>query len=223
MPDLRHAAKVVGGSAQKTAKSVTKTWRWVMRVTMALLLGLVVGAATVMFGVVPKATLFQTAETTSDTKVIQAVEREEQVVLLSLGIQGLKSDRKQLESLGFSFPFRDRTVYLQYSYRAKLGINGKDVKVEQAGDNKYKVTIPKFIFIGHSDEHFEPAIENNSALSWLTSKKDPSEMINEILNEDEINARLDENNQALKDQANSFYSGIIHGVEPSAEIEFAYR
>lgn len=63
-----------------------------------------------------------------NTRVIKSVEREEQVVLLSLGIEGLAEKSSNKEVLGVGIPWTDRTQFVQYSYKAKLGIEGKDVK-----------------------------------------------------------------------------------------------
>ena len=100
-----------------------------------------------------------------NTQVINAVQREEQVVLLSLGIQGLAEKSSAGEVFGVRVPWTDRTQFVQYSYKAKLGIEGKDVRVTETGEHAYTVEVPQFIFIGHTDEEFKTAVEDNGVLS----------------------------------------------------------
>ena len=73
----------------------------------------------------------------TNSQVINAVEREEQVVLLSLGIQGLTEKSSAGQVFGVRVPWTDRTQFVQYSYKAKLGIEGKDVSVTETGEHSY--------------------------------------------------------------------------------------
>lgn len=158
-----------------------------------------------------------------NTQVIKSVEREEQVVLLSLGIEGLAEKSSNKEVLGVGIPWTDRTQFVQYSYKAKLGIEGKDVKVEQTGEHAYKVTIPRFIFIGHSDEHFKTAVNDNGALSWITPELDAADTVSKILDEGEKKQNISDNRGVLQDQAKDFYMGIIRSVDNNAELEFSFK
>ena len=158
-----------------------------------------------------------------NTQVIKSVEREEQVVLLSLGIEGLAENSSNKEILGVGIPWTGRTQFVQYSYKAKLGIEGKDVKVEQTGEHAYKVTIPRFIFIGHSDEHFKTAVNDNGALSWITPELGAADTVSKILDEGEKKQNISDNRGVLQDQAKDFYTGIIRSVDNNAELEFSFK
>ena len=159
----------------------------------------------------------------SNTKVIKAVEREEQVVLVSLGIEGLSEESASSTLWNWQVPGSERTQYIKYSYRAKLGIEGSQVRVEEESPHHFRVEIPEFIFIGHSDENFETAVEDNGALSWITPDIDKAETITKILNEDKKKEDIADNRDVLQSQAKQFYTGIISGVDPEAEVDFSFR
>ena len=159
----------------------------------------------------------------SNTKVIKAVEREEQVVLVSLGIEGLSEESATSKLWNWQVPGSERTQYIKYSYRAKLGIEGSQVRVEEESPHHFRVEIPEFIFIGHSDENFETAVEDNGALSWITPDIDKAETITKILNEDKKKEDIADNRDVLQSQAKQFYTGIISGVDPEAEVDFSFR
>ena len=111
---------------------------------------------------------------THDSQVINAVDRVEQVALVSLGIQGINESRANSEVFGLKVPGSDRVTFVQYSFRGKLGIDGENVTVTPTGENSYRVTIPKFIFIGYDDLDFKVAAEDNGVLSWVTADIDRS-------------------------------------------------
>ena len=159
----------------------------------------------------------------SNTKVIKAVEREEQVVLVSLGMEGLSEESATSKLWNWQVPGSERTQYIKYSYRAKLGIEGSQVQVEEESPHHFRVQIPEFIFIGHSDENFETAVEDNGALSWITPDIDKAETITKILNEDKKKEDIADNRDVLQSHAKQFYTGIISGVDPEAEVDFSFR
>lgn len=166
---------------------------------------------------------FGAASESRDTQVINSITREEQVVLLSLGIQGI-SEKSEISTLfGTKFPGSERTKFIQYAFNAKLGIEGKDVRIEQTGENAYLVCIPEFIFIGHTNEDFRLVAENNGLLSLGTPEIDSIEMVNEILDQDAQKLYVDNNEEILRDQASAFYSGIITSVDPVVVVEFEFR
>lgn len=156
-------------------------------------------------------------------KIVTAVERQEQLVLLSTNVQGLSTETVEREVMGKRVPGTSRTQFVQYTYRAKLGIEGGDVTVEETGENRYLISVPDFIFIGHDNEKFETALEDNGVLSWATPKNDTAKTITEILNEDAKAEQVKENRDLLEDQARNFYNGIIHGIDDQVEIEFKFR
>lgn len=158
-----------------------------------------------------------------NTQVINAVQREEQVVLLSLGIQGLAEKSSAGEVFGVRVPWTDRTQFVQYSYKAKLGIEGKDVRVTETGEHAYTVEVPQFIFIGHTDEEFKTAVEDNGVLSWTTQPLDAASTVSDVLSADKKREDINDNRELLQDQARSFYEGIIRGVDPEAHVTLEFH
>ena len=58
-----------------------------------------------------------------DTEIIEAVRRTEEVSLVSLAIQGIKTERKTNSKIffGIDIPLTSKTLFLKYSFAAKLG------------------------------------------------------------------------------------------------------
>ena len=195
-----------------------------IRSVAVVLVSLAVGGA-VLFGlqnVFPSLSPFQTTSTSNNTQIINAIERKEQVVLLSLGIQGISERTAGSKFFGIDVPGSNRASFLQYNFNAKLGLEGKDVKITRTGANQYRLSLPAFIFIGHDNVSFKLAAENNGVLSWATPQIDPVETINQILNDEAKSQYVTANQQILTEQAQAFYTGIIRSVDPSAEVTFDF-
>ena len=156
------------------------------------------------------------------TQIIEAVNREQQVVLLSLGIQGVEEQTSSGTVFGYDIPGSSRSAFIIYSFNAKLGIEGADVTVEETDDGTFLITVPEFIFIGHYDESFRLASESSGIMSWVTPEIDAVEMINTILDDEAHAEYIESNRELLEDQTRSFYTGIIHGIDPDISIEFDF-
>ena len=190
-----------------------------------LAVALVVVGAVLALGVVravPDLSVFTSTSEARDTRVMHAVSREEQLVLLSLGIQGISEKSQRSRFLGVNVPGSERASFLQYSFNAKLGIEGKNVSIERVGDNAFKVSIPEFIFIGHDNPTFKLVAEDNGTLSFLTPRTDAVEMINSILNDELQQEYLGTNDEILRDQAKHFYSGLVSRVDPAIRVTFEF-
>ncbi len=157
------------------------------------------------------------------TQVIQAVTKEEQVVLVSLRMQGITQDSRQAKAMGHGVPGTRRTTLLQYSFNAKLGIEGGDVKVVETGPNAYRVTIPDFIFIGHDEASFKTVVEDNGLISLVTPEIDTAEMVSKVLDDSSKEQYVHSNREVLQDQAEAFYTGIIKGVDPEATVTLEFQ
>lgn len=119
-------------------------------------------------------------------------------------------------------PGTDRRSILQYSFAAKVGIEGGDVEIEQTDEHSYTIDIPEFILIGYDDPTFEVAVESNGALSWVTPEIDEVEMVNAILDDEAQQQYVDANTEQLRQQAEVFYTGIVTGIDPEASIRFRF-
>ena len=186
-----------------------------------LALALIVGAVLVATGILS----FNSVETERESRnslIINAIERENQVVLLSLGVQGLAEESVQPKIFGRNVPWSGRTLYMQYNYRAKLGIDGGDVTIEQTGDNEFRVTIPEFILIGHDDIGFRVAVERNGVLSFVTPEIDQAKLVTELLSDDATAENINNNRDVLREQAAAFYTGIFKSVDPEITVTFDF-
>lgn len=189
-------------------------------------LALVLAGAFMAVGIVntiPNLALFGSEGETRNTQVIESIVREEQVVLLSLGIQGISEKNDKTTFLGLDIPGSKRASFVQYTFTAKLGIDGADVKITQTGEDSYLVIIPEFIFIGHDNETFKLAAEKNGAISFVTPEIDPVEVINTLLSDDAKDEYLDANAVTLQDQAQVFYESIITSIDPELSVRFEFR
>lgn len=158
-----------------------------------------------------------------DSQVIHAIERTQEVSLLSLGIQGIKQQDQSAEIFGKSIPGTGKQVFLQYNFNAKLGIDGAQVKVTKAGENAYLISVPKFIFIGYDEPTFQVAVEAGGVLGWATADIDKVAMVNKILNDDARETYIASNEDLLEDQTKTFYTSLITSIDPAVVTTFEFR
>jgi hypothetical protein len=201
------------------SRSVQRTLPWILTI---ICLAAVLILAAMQF--LPKLDPFGVEKSTRNSQIIESVSRQEQVALVSLGIQGIQEEASKgtLPFLNQVVPWSERATFAQYSFKAKLGVDGEDVRIEETGEDSFLVTIPEFIFIGHDDEDFRLVTENNGALSWLTPEIDQFEMVNTILNDEAKDEYIASNEELLKDQARDFYGSIITSVDPDVKVEFSF-
>jgi hypothetical protein len=198
--------------------------RKILRFIVSPILTVAVIGLVVFFGgrFIPGFPTFSITSKTTDSQVITAIKRTEQVSLLQLGIQGITSKTESSKMLGMDVPGSQRAKYIQYNFDAKLGIEGKDVVIQSTQTHHFTVSIPKFIFIGYNNTKYQVVAENNGALSWTTPGIDSTELINKLLNDKVKEQYLKSNDAALRDQTKVFYSSIITGVDPDAKISFQF-
>ncbi|HSK32341.1 MAG TPA: hypothetical protein VK903_02540, partial [Propionicimonas sp.] len=84
------------------------------------------------------------------------------------------------------------------------------------------ISIPRFIFIGHSNESFQTVVETNGVLSFTTPEIDTAEVITNVLNDEAKSQYIASNNELLRDQAKAFYTGIINAIDPTITVEFEF-
>ena len=195
-----------------------------MRTLTKLVVLLVVGVVAVVGGVfaLDRLGVLGSNRESRNSEVISAVTREQQVVLLSLGIQGIDVEKDNADLWGWDVPGTGRASFLQYTFDAKLGIEGEAVAIERTGERSYLVTIPEFVFIGHDNESFETVVEDNGVLSFATAEIDTAAAITDILDSDTKAEYLEKNADLMRDQAEVFYGGIIRGIDSSLEVEYEF-
>ena len=165
----------------------------------------------------------ETVTESRSSQVIQSVNRQEQVVLLSLGIQGVEKIDSQGRWGEWVIPGTEVKAFLPYEFMAHLGIDGGKVNIEQRGENHFIITIPEFTMIGHDKVRFDELIVTGGVLSGLAEKIDQSEITNRILSDEHKVEYISKHEEILKSQANRFYSRIVTGIDPLATLEFEYQ
>ena len=157
-----------------------------------------------------------------DSQVIRAIERTQEISLLSLAVQGLKEKDASGKFLGKSIPGTGKKVFLQYEFDAKLGLDGAKAKVERSGEHTYRIAVPAFKFIGYDKPTFKVAVEDGGVLGWTTPDIDKVALVNEILNDGARDTYLADNQQTLQDQTKVFYDGLIKSIDPAAVTAFEF-
>lgn len=158
-----------------------------------------------------------------DARIVASITREEQVVLLSLGIEGIAERSATGRFLGLDVPGTSRSSFVQYGFQAKLGVEGRDVRIERTGEDELVISVPEFVFIGHDEETFRTVVEDNGVLSFVTPEIDTVEMINAILDADAQDEYVEANTEVLQDQARAFYSAIVRSIDPTTTVRFEFR
>lgn len=159
---------------------------------------------------------------TQDSQVIQAIERTQEVSLMSLGIQGILQKEQNSTVFGQSIPGTGERVLIVYKFTAKLGVDGEQVQVEETGENAYTVTVPDFMFIGTQEPTFEVPVEDGGILRFVTPDIDQLELVNEILSDDGKQEYIDSNVDLLQDQTRVFYDSLITSVVPDADVTYEF-
>lgn len=167
--------------------------------------------------------LFSSSSRSADTQVIRAMEQTKEVSLLRLGITGIKSKENKSHFFNMELPGTERAQFIQYSFDAKLGFDGKNVVIKAAGNNTFDVAIPEFKFIGYDHPEYQTVVEQNGALSFGTPQIDTAEMINEILSDKAKSEYVEKNREILEDQAKSFYTSIVTSVNSEAKLNFTFQ
>ena len=189
---------------------------------MLLLVGVV--AATGIFGVSTLwlASPFSLTTQSRSTQVVEALERKKDVVVLNLSVTADDDDRTNLKFYGYDVPGSDRATFLRYAFDAKLGFAGADVKIQETGENRILVSIPKFAFIGYDNFDSEIAAEEDGLLSWLTPAIDDREMAEKFLNEEKRQEYVVKHTDLLKEGAQAFYTAIVTAIDPTITLEFEF-
>jgi hypothetical protein len=186
-----------------------------------VILGAVLAAGT-LFIVKPPLGEWVGATTDKNTQIVNAVTRTQEVALVTLGIEGIRERKTEAGQFFFLTIPNSRAAFLRYSFDAKLGIDAKDVKIDEQPDGSFVVTVPSFIVIGLNNQNVEVAAESSDVLSWTAPDIDKVEMVNDVFG-DELQAEyLAKNDELLRDQARMFYTNIITAIDPDVTVEFKF-
>lgn len=160
--------------------------------------------------------------TDTNTQVVNAVTRVQEVALVTLSIEGIDERKTEAGQILFLSIPNSRASFLRYSFEAKLGIDAKEVDIEERADGSFLVTIPEFVVIGLNNQKVEVAAENNDVLSWTTPEIDTLDMVNTVFGDDLQAEYVSKNTELLQDQARAFYTSIVTAIDPTIDVEFEF-
>lgn len=196
----------------------TPFWAKLLLVFFVLLL---IGAAAFGGGIIGK---LMGATEARDVQVVRSIVREEQVILLTMGLtENLDERGEALSVFGlFDLPGTERQKLIRYDFDAKLGIEGKDVTITSLGGNSYRVSIPEFKFLGYDNPVFTVAGENNGILSWTTPEIKDLDLVERELSDKAVAAHIEGARPVLEEQARKFYADILTAVDPNITVDFEF-
>lgn len=208
------------------APATRKTPIWAKILLILFVLALIAAAA--LGGLILGKVLGASEE--RDVQVIRSISREEQVILVTAGVGDIKEESGDglqvaipgLEALAFEVPGTDRTILVRYDFDAKLGIEGKDVKIEPLGENSYRISIPEFVYLGNENPEISIASERNGILSWTTPEIDQLALAEAVLEEETVVETIEGARPVLEEQARIFYTNILTAIDPTITLEFVY-
>lgn len=167
-------------------------------------------------------TPFGVSSSSDDSQVVRTIERTGEVSLLSLGIEGIETEREAREVFGKELPGTGRTLFVRYNFTAKLGVDGEAVKVTEEGEDEYVVTVPAFEFIGYDDLKFESAAEDTGVLSFVTADPEQFDALETVLSPKARADYVAQHEDLLRDQTESFYDSLITSVDADAEVTYEF-
>lgn len=205
-------------------------WRRIKREFIWLLVGLILGAA--MVGTIvwqinkhnshSHTPVAQTVKKDQETLTIKSLTKEKQVVLVNLGMSEVFNEEKSSQLFGKNIVGTNRKKFMQATFDAKLGINGKYVDITSNGKDSYVIKVPKFIFIGYNNPNFKLLDEHNGVFSSFTSDISETDMINKVLNDKSKQKYVEKYDGLLKKSAKQFYRELAHSIDPDAKLSFKF-
>ncbi|AQP53395.1 hypothetical protein CBF34_09025 [Vagococcus penaei] len=169
-----------------------------------------------------KQDVFKSREHSEETQVIKTLTKEKQIVLVNLGISDIYGVEKNLQVFDADIFGTNKHKYMKAEFDMKLGIDGKQVKINKTGTDTYEVKVPKFMFIGHSNTKFKVIVDDGGILSWMTPDIDESEMINKILDSKAQETYIKKYDELLKESTTEFYQTLINSIAPDAKLTITF-
>lgn len=154
-------------------------------------------------------------------QVVSSIQKEEQSVLLTLGVQGISEAKGIPPAMFKDFPLLHKARLMQYSMKAKLGVDA--VTIDATGDHTFVVTVPEFIWIGQDDLNIDRVFSDDGVLSAFTEQKSEVDQLNGIVDDALKQKHLEGNDQALRDQAEFYFTKLARSIDPDAELTFEFE
>jgi len=199
----------------------TKVYLWVVLLITAIIL--LVGIAGAASGFLASNLSFIGVNSSSNrTQAVHAMEKREEVAILALSVTDIYDKTNSRELFGRNIFGSSSTAYIKGTFTAKLGFDGRDVKVREIRKDTYEVYIPEFKVIGTTNSHFEQVIERNGVLSFLTPDVDILEAVNGAKSEDTLSEYIEQNQRWLEDAAENYFNNLVGRFDTDIRLEFIF-
>jgi hypothetical protein len=154
-------------------------------------------------------------------QVVTSIQKEEQSVLLTLGVQGISEAKGIPPAILKDFPLLQKARLMQYSMKAKLGVDA--VTIDATDDHRFVVTVPGFIWIGQDNLKIDRVFGDDGVLSAFTEQDSETEQYNAIVADDLKQKYLEGNDDALRDQAEFYFTKLAKSIDRDAELTFVFE
>lgn len=196
----------------------TKILLWkVVGIGLIALLGLVLG----LYISFSKANS-ESNQTTNTYSTIKKIEKVQEVVLLNVGIQKVKTikDNTKLFGTKFVIPGSEKRAIIILNYTAKFGIK-KGVSISKEGEHHYLVTLSKFESIGvelDKDKPYKLYDTSGEILSYSTKDIDTGKAVAEGFSNKEQESYLNEHRSIIEESAEKYYTSLIKSIDSEATV-----
>lgn len=155
---------------------------------------------------------------------ISSIERVNEVVFLSTGVEKIVSAKNSSSIFGNIVPFSEKTVLLIVRYHAKFGIK-EPVSIKELGNKSYEVKVPQFKTIGiglNKENAVEEYDKSGELLSFQTKEIDIGKLVSKELSSTEQENILKTNMSYIKDSARIYYESIFKAIDPENQVKVVF-
>ncbi|HFU3810736.1 TPA: DUF4230 domain-containing protein [Streptococcus suis] len=157
------------------------------------------------------------------SSTIQSIEKVNELVFLTTGIETVITEKNRTEIFGKEVPFTEKSALIILRYKVKFGITDP-ISIEQKGDNRYQVRIPKFRVVGFalSENPYTLYDKSGEILSLLTEEVDTGSVLTEQFKSKEQEKVLQTYNEDIQSSAMSYYINLFRAISPDIKLEFVF-
>ncbi|HEL1556459.1 TPA: DUF4230 domain-containing protein [Streptococcus suis] len=157
------------------------------------------------------------------SSTIQSVEKVNELVFLTTGIETVITEKNRTEIFGKEVPFTEKSALIILRYKAKFGIK-EPVKIEKVDINHYRVTIPSLTVIGFefAENPYTLYDKSGEILSVMTSDIDTAELLTDQFQTIEQEKVLKNYTEDIKESATSYYKNLFEAISPDMTLDISF-
>ncbi|MGT2925815.1 DUF4230 domain-containing protein [Streptococcus cuniculipharyngis] len=191
-------------------------------VSLFLLAGLLVGG----YFFLNDTGLVKTFSQTTSSSVVQSIEKVKETVFLTAAIQQVETQKNKTTLFSrLDLPFTEKKAIIILNYQAKFGIK-QAIAIEQTGDNRYQVTVPKFDVIGvelDKETPYQLYDASGQLLSLFTQNVDTGDLVTKTLSNKEQENYLTKYKGQIREAAQEYYQTLFKSIDPKIELDFVFQ